>query len=584
MFNKPVPIIAAVATLAAVIPLTAGSIAAAASHPAPAVTYHAVRGAAHRLAHAASVSSFHAVREGLTTRQIRRLTRFRSPAGPYPAAMVTHRRATKVRATARLRDADDGAFVLHNFNGLSNSDVFKIFGQNEPVTPPDQGLCVGHDVTLPGDPKAVFEPVNVEIRETTPDGTLLRPDVGGPTFYQDPFSDGDVRCLYDPSTQTFFFTQVGFPVATGPAPALNNTTADVLVMNSHGVAAYQFDTSLGGPTKHSCLGDQPKTGFDNNALVISTDEFCGPTDSNFEGALVLVISKSQLVSEAATVNDAALGPLSLAHAPVLGLDPAIDTGSGEDYLVDSVSFLADGFTPNPVGDTLGVWTLRNTGSVTTGVGTPKITGTVVPSEQYAFPVPAASTGDGSTFADPPWTITSEPQLQPDDSRISGPVSVTNGPDGIRLWTALDAAVTPDGASAPQDAAAWFEVDPVQPRVVNQGYVTAPVGASLLYPAVAVGRYGPAAMTFTITSSTINPSAAFTTLGSPAITVAAAGTAPHQSFSDAPPFNNARWGDYSFAVADPENGGVWLATEYIPPAAFQAEIDNWGTDVFEVIGP
>jgi hypothetical protein len=583
MFNKPVPIIAAVATLAAVIPLTAGSIAAAASHTAPAVRYHTVRGAAHRLAHAASVSRFHVVRERLTARQVRRLARFRSPAGSDPAAAAMHRRAPKVGAAARSRWDDDGAFVLHNFNGLSNSDVFKIFGQNVPVTPPDQGLCVGRDVTLPGDPKVVFEPVNVEIRETTPDGALLRPDVGGPTFYQDPFSDGDVRCLYDPSTQTFFFTEVGFPVATGPAPALNNTTTDVLVMNSHGVAAYQFDTSLGGPTKRSCLGDQPKTGFDNNALVISTDEFCGPTDSNFEGALVLVISKPQLVSEAATVNDAVLGPLSLAHAPVLGVDPAIDTGSGEDYLVDSVSFLADGFTPNPVGDTLGVWTLRNTSSVTTGAGHPAITGTVVPSEQYAFPVPAASTGDGSTFADPPWTVTSEPQLQPDDSRISGPVSVTSGPDGIRLWTALDAAVTPDGASAPQDAAAWFEIDPVQPRVVNQGYVTAPAGASLLYPALAVGRFGPAAMTFTITSATINPGAAFTTLGSHMITTVAAGNAPHRSFSDSPPFNNARWGDYSFAVPDPENGGVWLATEYIPPAAFQAEVDNWGTDVFEVIG-
>ena len=579
---KRVPIIAAVAVVAAVIP-AAGSVAAAASQPAT-VTYHGVRGSAHRLARAASIRSFHVVREALTARQRRQLAAFRSPAGRDPAATVRRVPAPKVGAAARLRPADDGALVRHNFNGLSNSDVFKVFGQLEPVTPPDQGLCVGHDATLPGDPKAVFEPVNVEIRETTPDGTLLRPDVGGPTFYQDPFSDGDVRCVYDPSTQTFFFTQIGFPVATGFAPDFNNTTVDVVVMNSHGVAAYQFDTSLGGPTKGDCLGDQPKVGLDNNALVISTDEFCDPEESDFEGALVLVISKPQLVSEAATVNDVDLGPLSLVGAPVLGLDPAIDTGSGKEYLVDSVSFLADGFTPNPVGDTVGVWTLRHTRSVTTGVGTPTITGTVVPSEQYAFPVPATSTGDGSTFADPPWTITSEPALQPDDSRISGPVSVTHGPHGIRLWTALDVAVTPDGASAPQDAAAWFEINPVQPGIVRQGYVTAPAGDSLLYPALAVGRFGPAAMTFTITSATINPSAAYTTLGSRAITIVAAGNAPHQSFSDAPPFNQTRWGDYSFAVPDTENGGVWLATEYIPPAAFQAEVDNWGTEVFEVTRP
>ncbi|HEY7143552.1 MAG TPA: hypothetical protein VH637_04835 [Streptosporangiaceae bacterium] len=581
---KRVPIIATAAVVAAFIPAAAGSAAVAASHPSPAAkAYHGTRGSARRLAHATTMTRFRAVREGLTARQLRHVAAVHSPSGTDSAAGVVRAPARGVSATDRLRPAGHHVSVIHNFNGLSNSDVLKVFGPLEPVTPPDQGLCVGHDATLPGDPEAVFEPINIEIRETTADGTLLRPDVGGPTFYQDPFTEGDVRCLYDPATQTFFFTEIGFPVATGPAADFNNSTVDVVVMNAHGVAAYQFDTSLGGPAKGDCFGDQPKTGFDNNALIVSTDEFCDPNEDDFEGSLVLAISKPQLVREAATVNDAALGPLSLAGAPVLGLDPAIDTGSGRDYLVDSVSFLADGFTPNPVGDTLGVWTLRNTRSVTTGAGAPVMTGTVAPSQDYAFPVPATSTGDGSSFSDPPFTITSEPALQPDDSRISGPVSVTHGRHGIRLWTALDAAVTPPGASAPQDAAAWFEIDPAGPRVVRQGYVTAAAGDSLLYPALAVGRPGPAAMTFTITSSTIDPAAAFSTLGSQTITTVAAGSAPHQSFTDSPPFSNARWGDYSFAVPDLENGGVWLATEYIPPPAFQAEVDNWGTEVFEVTG-
>jgi hypothetical protein len=41
-----------------------------------------------------------------------------------------------------------------------------------------------------------------------------------------------------------------------------------------------------------------------------------------------------------------------------------------------------------------------------------------------------------------------------------------------------------------------------------------------------------------------PSAAFTRLDSGQITTVAAGTGPHLSFSDAPPFNEARGGDYS----------------------------------------
>ena len=70
-----------------------------------------------------------------------------------------------------------------------------------------------------------------------------------------------------------------------------NTTADVVVVNKNGVAAYQFDTSLGG----TCFGDQPKTGFDNNALVISTDEYCGANETEI-GAIAVVISKPQLVA------------------------------------------------------------------------------------------------------------------------------------------------------------------------------------------------------------------------------------------------------------------------------------------------
>ncbi len=573
---------AAAATAALILPPATGSIAAATSSRAP-MTYHGIRGSAHRIAHAASISGLHVVHESLSARQRSRMRAFRSPAGAYPAALATGARAPEVRATATAptRPADDGTFITHAFNGVSQLDSQTLAGPNSPVTPPDQGLCVGHDSSLAGNPKVVWEPVNIAAAETTPNGTVLRPAQLLSTLFSDPFDVGDVRCLYDPSTQTFIFTEIGFPLATGPAPDGNNTTADVTIMNSHGVANYQFDTSLGGPSAGDCFGDQPKVGFDNNALVISTDEFCNPTESNFEGAIAVVISKSQLEHEDATVNDAVLGPVSLAGNPVTGMDPAIDSGSGTEYLVNSVPFLADG-NNNPVGATLGLWTLRNTRSVTTGVGTPTLTSAVLNSEPYGFPVPATSTGDGSTFSSPPFTITSENALNPDDSRISGPVNVTAAPDGVRLWTALDAAVTPSGDTTARDAAAWFEIDPAVHRVVDQGYVSER-GAYLLYPALEVRNFGPAAMVFTVTSATINPSAALATLGSNKITIVAAGAAAHQSFSDAPPFNSARWGDYSFAVPDPDNGGVWLATEYIPPAASQAVDDNWGTEVFEVNG-
>ncbi|MGA2830223.1 MAG: hypothetical protein ABSF03_29415 [Streptosporangiaceae bacterium] len=349
------------------------------------------------------------------------------------------------------------------------------------------------------------------------------------------------------------------------------------------MASYQFDTSLGGPTAGDCFGDQPKTGFDNNALIVSTDEYCGPTESNYEGAIVLTISKPQLVGEASTVSDSVLGPVSLSGIPVTGLDPAINTGSGAGYLVSSFPFEADG-SNNPVADSVGAWTLQDTSTVTGGQGSPTLIGRATPSEPYAFPVPATSTGNGSTAtvsnSDGTFTATSETALNPDDSRISAPVAVTQSNGGVQVWTALDAAVTVHGVST--DATAWFAIDPNRARVVSQGYVVAN-GANLLYPAVQPQRYGAPAMVFTITSKTINPSAAYTTLGSGKITTVAAAAAPHVSFSDAPPYDTARWGDYSFAVPDPDGSGVWLATEYIPPAADQDPLDNWGTYVFEVTG-
>jgi hypothetical protein len=570
---KRLPLIAALGVTCALIalPATGTTAAHAASTTA---TYHGTSGSAKRLTQAATFTSLPKVASAFRNEGPRMFTALRHDGGSTIGAAAA---ATAAASTAGGSVSRNG--VSSAFNGLSDLDSDKLNGF--PVTPPDQGLCVGYDRTLAGSPKAVFEPINLAERETSTNGTLLRPDVSLATLFQDPFAEGDVRCLYDRQTQSFYFTEIGFPVLTGPASDDNNTTADVVVVNAHGVAAYQFDTSLGGPSAGDCFGDQPKTGFDNNALVISTDEFCGPTESNFEGAIAVVISKSQLVTEAATVSDSVIGPVSLAGDPVTGMDPAIGTGTGTAYFVNSVPFLANGDN-DPVGNTLGLWTLTDSAAVTTGNGTVSLTGTVLPSEPYAFPVPATSTGNGSTTTVDDSTITSEAALNPDDSRISGPVEVTRGFGGLQLWTALDAAVIPHGDGTARDAAAWFKIDVGGQRVAQQGYVTARK-ANLLYPAIGAPQFGIPDMVFTITSSTINPSAAFTTLGSGRITTVAAGAGPHLSFSDAPPNDTARWGDYSFAQPDPDGNGVWLATEYIPPAADQDPLDNWGTYVFKVNG-
>jgi hypothetical protein len=499
----------------------------------------------------------------------RALTSIKSPAGADPAAGATGSGAATVtrQATAKTKTS-----VVHAFDGLNDLTNDQLYGA---LTPPDQGLCVGPDHTVAGVPDAVWEIVNSIAEEYTKSGSAIYGPVNSPTLFQDPYAFSDPRCLFDPSTQSFYFTLISFPIATGPNSTETNTVDDLLVINSKGAATYQFDSSLGG----QCLGDQPKTGFDNNAIVISTDEYCGPTLSNYEGAIIDLISKSQVVSEASTVNYGVLGPVGLSGDPVVGLDPAINTGTGTAYFLNSVPFLANG-NNNPVGDTLGLWSLTNTESITTGKGSPTLSSTAISSEPYAFPVPAPSTGNGSTKTYNGSTITSEATLNPDDSRLSAPVNVTPASGGgVNLWTALDTALASSGAPT-TDGAAWFEVSTAKKKVTSQGYVAAQ-GASLLYPAVYVSKKGTGDVVYTITSPQINPSPAYNVLGKSGITIVANGSGPHWSFSDAAPFFEPRWGDYSWAVNDPESGEIWLATEYIPPVSEWDGYDNWGTYLFAV---
>ena len=278
----------------------------------------------------------------------------------------------------------------------------------------------------------------------------------------------------------------------------------------------------------------------------------------------MVISKPQLVAEAATVSDSVLGPVSLAGDPVVGIDPAIGTGTGTAYFVNSVPFLANG-NNNPVGDTLGLWTLTNSAEVTTGPGALTLTSTVMNSEPYAFPVPATSTGDGSVT-----TLTASRHLRdrPQPRRQPAQRAGLGDQRPSAAGSAVDRAGRRGGPgdTTVRDGAAWFRIDVNSQSVAQQGYVTAR-GAYLLYPAIGAPEIGTPVAVFTITSKTINPSAAYTVLGSDRIITVAKGTSAHVSFSDAL-FGEARWGDYSFAQVDPSGAGVWLATEYIPPVAYQ----------------
>jgi hypothetical protein len=106
---------------------------------------------------------------------------------------------------------------------------------------------------------------------------------------------------------------------------------------------------------------------------------------------------------------------------------------------------------------------------------------------------------------------------------------------------------------------------------------ASIGNYLIYPAIVHSASGSTGIVFTLTSGSINPSAAYvfarsgTAFGG--VHIAARGASPSTDGA-------TRWGDYSFATLDPNGTDLWMATEYVPPG-FQDPITNFGTRVFDV---
>ncbi len=476
-----------------------------------------------------------------------------------------------------LKGSAAAATVLHNFNALSGMDNANVAGVL--VHPPDQGLCVGHDASIAGNPNVEFELINLVIAEYNVNGVVQKSALlpSGKeninNFFNEPnlpFSGGelvsDPRCIYDQPTDTFFLTALA-----ACSPAVGCTTAleshiDLIVYNATSGAAkeYKIDDTFPAHPGCPCLGDQEKIGVDNNAVYLSVDEFedwaAGGTIE--DGADVFIISKPQLVSQV-TANFTAFTNLAIGGIPVTSLQPAISTSAtNTEFLANSFPFLADGEN-NPVAATLGFWKVTGDSNVTSGnFNAVVISAKIISSESYAFPVLALSTGSGARR--------SSAFLNPDDSRLQTCQFVSGD-----TWCSLSTAIAIKNDPATRDGVAWFELS-TSGSIAAQGYV-ASAGNYLIYPAIVHSASGSTGIVFTLTSGSINPSAAYVFAGSGTafggVHIAARGASPSTDGA-------ARWGDYSWATLDPNGTDLWMATEYVP-SGFQNPITNFGTRIFDV---
>ena len=509
-----------------------------------------------------------------------------------------------------------GSHGVSGFDGINHLDQRLASNANQQsLEPPDQGLCVGNG--------HVIEPVNDAVAVYSA-GTFAveMPTVGLNAFFGlppsvnrhvDPIVVGpflsDPRCYFDIQTQRFYLTvlEIDRDPATG---ALLNHAATLLAVSQTNDPTTTWglfsidatDDGSNGTPAHAhcpCFGDQPVIGADANGFYFSTNEYSmDPFGGFFNGAQIYALSKRGLAAAALTpatdlpaLVHLQAGNLGMSFPPVDGIPAAIasvqptSTPPGAAYAPD-VEYLLSSFdvNVNKSDRRLALWALSNTHTLDSPTPHVRLAAKVLPTQDYAGGPPAGTPVRQKAGPRPLGEAVHEPlpTVNADDDRMQAPTYV----NGL-VYAALSTGVGPNN-NVNRTGVAWFVVLPftfggrVEGVVVNEGYVAAPGGTSLMYPAVGLNQKGQGVIALSLTGPGYYPSfgyVAFNASGtSGPVHIARPGVAPEDGFTcyvalgSAPP---CRWGDYSSAVAD-EAGNVWMAGEDIPgPRSFYA---NWGTFV------
>jgi hypothetical protein len=465
-------------------------------------------------------------------------------------------------ASPALMNAANSDAIRSNFDGVSSLDsAITNFGAE--FEPPDQGLCVGNGF--------VVEPVNSAYTIYRSNGSV----VAGPFNVNVLFNEGltqftsDPRCHFDPATNTWFATILFI--------SADNTEARTdIAVNTSGDpttpwTVYHLDATddgTNGTPVHDgcpCFGDQPLLGIDRGNIYIATNEFSilGPQAN---GAQIYAVSKRDLINGTANVHFVQFENLTIAGNMAFSVQPAL-TSPGEES--DGIEYFLESIDPTGTFDNrLGVWALTHPEAVSDG-DIPTLSSVVINSLVFGVP-PNAVQKDSTSL------------LNTGDDRMQQ-VQFING----ELWGELNTALNVPDSSTQLTANAWFEIHPevrdsqiAAAAITKEGILASP-GNFLFYPALQATPNGDVAMVFTISGPTLFASAAFARMSASQhsfgpITIAAPGSGPYAPSS-------TRWGDYSWAVADPNGKSIWLATEYIPPPDRQTVdgLQNWGTRVLEV---
>jgi hypothetical protein len=478
-----------------------------------------------------------------------------------------------------------------NFDGPQAFDTFEWdFSQNPPTFsgiafPPDNGLAVGpnHVVATVNTVMQVYDKTGTPLlRDSSGNPQVQGLDLGGlgehsatcaqvgPTtilcFFNPSFWDAfagtatageftsDPRCIYDPIHDRFivFIIDLQF---TAPEHALLlmavSATGDPTGQWIKFTMPWESVDPADGTTR--TWGDQPTCGLSPTALYISGDFF------QFGGGLaseelrvfnladledpVLATQGAIRTTVFPNVTDAAGRAVINNGSTVLAMKPVVTYGqtpNGEEFVVSSERTVST--TGQVSGSSLGVMSINTN-------GIPVLTKRLLSVPRWTTPPDAVQGGSGIKVA------TNR------DSRMINAVW-RNG----SIWCAH--TVGSDDRTAA--VARWYEITaPTISNIALRQSGTVVGTGNAYFPAICVNDSGQAVIGYTTSNPAVSPSAgcasrtAFDQLGTMQTAViykqGALAYVP-RDITDAS-LLPIRWGDYSFAVADPDGNQIWLMNEY-----------------------
>jgi len=367
----------------------------------------------------------------------------------------------------------------------------------------------------------------------------------------------DPWVVYDPYINRFWLMAVSRDTTTQRSDiiiALSNTQDATL-----GWTMWELSGSVNGSTNTTNWCDYPKLGFDSQAIYVTCNMFA--FSDGFQYSKLRIMNKSQFVNNTAIfwwdfwdIREGASGTTR-----AFTIQPAAMYGA----TASSGGFLVNARGQGGTGSTLDVWRVPNPLECCNG----DAVGPTLNNQGHG--VGSYGPSDG---ARQPGTTT---QINNGDSRLLYAVW-KNG----RLSTGHTVACGTSGT----DACGGFTELNVSgyPTIttLNNWSLTAG-GQDVYYPAASVNNADDKTMVFTVSDSSLSPSAAYVGIPSSAdCTLCLDGGTTALRFGEnsngyvrLDGVGRNRWGDYSGASPDPNGEGIWVVGEFA--AATQ---NTWGAQV------